>query len=63
MKRESVTAKHTLGEAGDVGSAKKKKKKTEIEKEQRGGVENTGSMQLQLRERFCAREYANSSFV
>lgn len=31
--------------------------------ERRGGVQNTGSMQLQLRERFCAREYANVAFV
>lgn len=65
MKRGRLTEKHTLGEAGgDAESAKKKRnieKKTE--KEWRGGMENTGSMQLQLRQRFCAREYANSSFV
>lgn len=37
--------------------------KPERERERRGCVENMDSMQLQLRERFCAREYANSSFV
>lgn len=28
-----------------------------------GGVENTGTAQMQLGEQICAREYANSSFV
>ena len=61
MKRGRITEKHTLGEAGD---GEEKKKKTDRERvERREGVENRGSMQLQLRERFCAREYANSSFV
>lgn len=66
MKRGRLTEKHTLGEAGsDAESAKKMKniEKKQIEKEWRGGMENTGSMQLQLRQRFCARKYANSSFV
>lgn len=40
------------------GECKKRKKKR-----WRGGVENKRSMQLQLREQICAREYANSSFV
>lgn len=66
VKRGRLTEKHTLGEAGgDAEGAKKKKDiwKKWIAKERRGGVENTGSMQLQLRQWFCAREYANSSFV
>lgn len=56
---------HRLGKAGDGASAKKKnnKKRQRQREEWRGGVENMGSMQLQLRERFGAREYANSSFV
>lgn len=37
--------------------------KKQRERKEWRGVENMGSMQLQLRERFCAREYANSSFV
>lgn len=59
MKHERKTKKkkNTLGEPGDGES----EKETEGEREKR--VENTGSIQLQLRERFCAREYANSSFV
>lgn len=45
-----------------MGRVQKRKKNRERGRKGRG-VENTGSVQLQLRDRFCAREYVNSSFV
>lgn len=57
-KCKRITEKYRLGEAADGESATPPPKNNRD-----SGVEDRGSMQLQLTERFCARKYANFCFV